>query len=56
MADDYTTVLKISVSKGSPEVLEISEEKTFTNLSFAKMTKISAEYYELIAKLEKTYK
>lgn len=56
MAGLYRAALRIAVYKGEPESMEISEETTFADLSFAKMTKISAEFYELIAKLEKEKK
>ena len=53
MADDYTVGLRITVNKGKPESMVVTEEKTFPDLSFAKMTYISSEFYELIAKLLK---
>ena len=56
MAGDYRIALRIAVFKGEPETMVISEESTFTDFSFAKMTKISSEFYELIAKLEKVKK
>ena len=56
MADDYTVALRISVYKGPPESMVATEESTFANINFAKMTHLSAEYYELIAKLEKERK
>jgi len=56
MTDDYTVALRITVNKGKPESMVVSEEKSFPDLSFAKMTHISAEFYELLAKLEKERK
>ena len=56
MADGYRVGLRIAVYKGEPELMVVTEESTFTDVSFAKMTKISSEYYELIAKLEKEKK
>lgn len=56
MADDYRADLKITVYKGTPETMLVSEEVSFSNINFAKMTSISAEYYELLKKLEKTVK
>lgn len=56
MADDYTVSLRITVNKGKPESMVVSEEKSFPNLSFAKMTRISSEFYELLPKLEKEIK
>jgi hypothetical protein len=53
MAEDYTVALRISVFKGPPESMVATEESTFANINFAKMTKISSDFYELIAKLEK---
>ena len=56
MPDDYTVSIRISVYKGPPESMVATEESTFANINFAKMTHISAEFYELIAKLEKERK
>jgi len=56
MAEPYVVALRITVSKGTPESMVVSEETTFSVLSFAKMSHISAEFYELIAKLEKEKK
>lgn len=56
MANDYTVALRITVNKGKPESMVASEEYTFANIDFAKMTRTSAEFYELIAKLEKDKK
>jgi hypothetical protein len=56
MADDYTVALRITVSKGSPETLVVMEESTFPSVSFAQMTHLSSEFYELIAKLQKEKK
>jgi len=53
MAEAYTVTIAISVSKGPPESLVTTEQFTFTNITFAKMTKISSEFYDLIAKLQK---
>lgn len=48
--------LRIVVSKGTPETMVVSEETSFSELTFAKMSHYSAEFYELIAKLEKEKK
>jgi hypothetical protein len=56
MADDYTVALRISVYKGPPESMVATEESTFANINFAKMTHISAEFFELIGKLLKEIK
>ena len=53
MANDHNVTLKITVSKGSPETLIVMEEAAFTSLTFAKMSHISAEFYDLVAKLQK---
>lgn len=56
MADDYTVGLRITVNKGKPESMVVSEEKSFPDLSFSKMTHISADFYELLTKLVKEIK
>lgn len=56
MANDYTVALRITVVKGAPESLVVQEELSFAGVNFAKMTHISAEFYDLIAKLEKEKK
>jgi len=56
MAGDYTVALRITVSGGQPQTVQVTEEATFAELNFAKMTHISAEFYDLIAKLEKEKK
>lgn len=56
MADDYAVALRIAVYKGEPKAIVVTEESTFASVSFAKMTHISSEFYELIAKLEKEKK
>jgi hypothetical protein len=56
MANDYTVGLRITVNKGKPESMVVSEEKSFPDLSFAKMTHVSSEFYELLTKLVKEIK
>ena len=56
MANDYEVSLRITVNKGEPRTLVVMEELSFPNISFAQMTRISAEFYELIAKLQKEKK
>lgn len=56
MADDYEVGLRITVNKGEPRTLVVMEELNFPNMSFAKMTKVSSEFYELVAKLQKEKK
>ena len=56
MAGEYTVGLKITVNKGKPEALVVMEESVFGELSFSEMTRISSEFYELAAKLQKTRK
>lgn len=53
MAVDYTVSLRITVNKGEPPILVVMEEINFLTMSFAKMTHVSAEFYDLIAKLQK---
>lgn len=53
MANDYTVALRITVVKGTPESLVVQEESSFANINFAKMTHLSAEFYDLITKLQK---
>ena len=56
MAANYTVALRITVNKGEPESLVVMEEPSFPDVSFAQMTHISSEFYELIAKLQKEKK
>jgi len=56
MGIDYTVSLRITVNKGEPATLVVSEETNFLNLTFASMTHTSAEFYELLAKLQKEKK
>ena len=56
MPGPYRAALRIAIYKGDPESMEISEESTFKDLTFAKMTKISSEFYDLMAKLVKEMK
>lgn len=56
MAIDYAVSLKITVNKGEPASLLIMEESNFPDVSFAQMTHISSEFYELSAKLQKEKK
>jgi hypothetical protein len=56
MAIDYTVSLRITVNKGDPAILIVMEESNFPDVSFAQMTHISSEFYELITKLLKEKK
>ena len=56
MANDYEVGLRITVNKGEPRTLVVMEELTFPNMSFAQMTHVSSEFYELVAKLQKEKK
>ena len=56
MANDYKVSVKISVTKDPGDTLINSEETNFSDLSFEKMTRASAEYYELLAKIAKAVK
>lgn len=56
MPKDYTVSVRISVSGGNQEPMLTVEETSYQNLTFAKMTKISSDYYDLIAKLDKEKK
>lgn len=56
MAADYAVSLRITVNKGEPSSLVVMEESNFPEVSFAQMTHISSEFYELIAKLQKEKK
>jgi hypothetical protein len=56
MASVYNISLKITVNKTDPETLVQTEETTFPNETFARMTHLSAEFYDLIAKLQKEKK
>jgi len=50
----YKVIVKISIMKAN-DVMN-SEETTFDDLSFGKMVKASAEYFELLTKIEKAVK
>jgi len=56
MAGDYAVSLRITVNKGEPQTTIQVEEAIFRDMSFAEMTHISSEFYELIAKLRKEKK
>ena len=56
MPGEYRVILEIRVDRGDPGAGVVTEVIEFKTLSFAKMTHISAEFYELIAKLEKERK
>lgn len=53
MAEDYAVTLRITVTKGKPDNLVTSEDTGFQAITFARMTHISAEFFELTAKLAK---
>jgi len=50
----YKVLTKIIIMKGN-EIIN-SEETTFGELNFEKMTRAAAEYYELLAKIDKVVK
>ena len=56
MADAYKVVVKINVIYEPDNTLINSEETTWSGLNFEKMTRASAEYYELITKMSKAVK
>ena len=56
MTGEYVVSLRITVNKGKPEALVVMEESIFAELSFSEMTRISSEFYELAAKLQKARK
>lgn len=56
MAIGYTVSLRITVNKGEPPTLVVMEETNFVDMGFSAMTRISADFYELIAKLQKEKK
>jgi len=56
MADTYKVVVKVSVIYEPDNSLINAEETTFNALNFEKMTRASAEYYELITKMSKAVK
>jgi len=56
MSKDYNVSVRITVTKDTPETIVNMEDKAFVDLSFEKMTRASAEYYELIARIEKAIK
>jgi len=51
----YRVIVKISISKEGEGAIN-AEETTFDDLSFEKMVKASAEYFELLAKITKAVK
>ena len=53
MADNYNVTLRIAVTKGKPETMVNSEETDFPGITFARMTHLSSEFYDLVAKLKK---
>lgn len=53
MAEDYTLTLKISVNKGLQANLIIEEQTLFSGISFKEMTHISAQYYDMVTKIQK---
>ena len=50
----YKVIVKISIMKET-ELLN-SEETTFGDLNFEKMTRAAAEYYDMITKTDKAVK
>jgi len=56
MPGDYIVSLKITVNKGETQINIVVEETIFRDMSFAEMTRISSEFYELIGKLRKEKK
>jgi len=50
----YKVLAKIIIMKEN-EIMN-SEETTFSDLNFEKMTRAAAEYYELLTKIEKVVK
>jgi hypothetical protein len=58
MVGEYSVTLKITVIRGTGDTKEqvAQEETTFPNLSFATMTRLSSEYYELVNKLSRERK
>jgi hypothetical protein len=53
MAEDHTVTLQITVTKGGAATPLAFEQTGFSSISFARMTHISAEFFELISKLQK---
>lgn len=56
MAGGYRVTLEIRVDRGDPGSGIVMEQSAYVDLSFAKMTHISSEFYDLVAKLEKEKK
>lgn len=56
MAGGYRVTLAILVDRGDPGSGVVTEEVTYENLTFARMTHVSAEFYDLIARLDKEKK
>lgn len=56
MADTYKVVVKVNVLYEPDNTLINSEETTFNDLSFEKMVRASAEYFELLTKIQKAVK
>jgi len=50
----YKVIVKISIMREN-DVMN-SEETTFDNLNFEKMTRAAAEYYDMTTKIEKAVK
>ena len=53
MSEKYRVGLRILVFKVEPEEMVVTEEYTFSDITFSKMANVSDEFYELIAKLQK---
>jgi len=51
----YRVVVKITISKEAEGAIN-AEETTFDDLSFERMVKASAEYFELLTKIGKAIK
>ena len=51
----YRVIVKISISKDGEGAVN-TEERTFDDLSFEKMTRAAAEYYDMTTKIEKAVK
>lgn len=56
MPEEYTVSLRLTVTKATPPNAVVTEESSFASVSFAKMTHLSSEFYDLVAKLEKEKK
>jgi len=51
----YRVVVKITISKDAEGIMS-AEETTFDSLSFERMVKASAEYFEALTKIGKAIK